>query len=331
MIDIKHKKCIEIDCNKRPNYNLSNETRGLYCSKHKLDNMINVTSKRCIYINCSKQPIYNIPSESTGLYCLEHKLINMINIKNNKCQYNKCKDIALYGLVNKKPQFCINHKKENMINIILYNKCSIFECKEEYNIIFDNIKYCLTHCPNKSVETTIKRLCKYCDILEESTYICNECNKIRNKKEWAIVRHLRKVIKNPFDFNSSKMLQGCSMKRPDIYFELNKHCVIVEIDENQHDTYTDSCECARVNEIVNGIGGKSVIIIRYNTDKTTNNGKIINFKTSDKIELLVNKIKEEISKEYDNFIVKLIQLYYNDNNTDYKVVKEENITNLVCI
>jgi len=27
------------------------------------------------------------------------------------------------------------------------------------------------------------------------------------------------------------MLQGCSKKRPDIYFELNSHCLIVEIDE----------------------------------------------------------------------------------------------------
>jgi hypothetical protein len=48
------------------------------------------------------------------------------------------------------------------------------------------------------------------------------------------------------------MLQECSKKRPDIYFELNKHCIIVEIDENQHNSYQNSCECARINEIVNG-------------------------------------------------------------------------------
>lgn len=151
------------------------------------------------------------------------------------------------------------------------------------------------------------------------------------KKEWGIVRHLRKEIEIPFEYNSSKMLQGCSKKRPDVYFELNKHCLIVEIDEHQHNTYGDSCECARINEIVNGIGGKSVIIIRFNPDTTRNKNKVLNYKLSDKIDLLVKKIKEEINKNYDNFIVKIIQLYYNDNYSKYQEVKEEDITDKVCI
>ena len=33
------------------------------------------------------------------------------------------------------------------------------------------------------------------------------------------------------------MLQGCSKKRPDVFFELNRHCVIVEIDEDQYKRY----------------------------------------------------------------------------------------------
>jgi hypothetical protein len=71
------------------------------------------------------------------------------------------------------------------------------------------------------------------------------------------------------------MLQGCSKKRPDIYFELDRHCVIIEVDEHQHNAYEDSCECSRINEIVNGIGGKSIIIIRYNPDIVRN--KVIMF------------------------------------------------------
>jgi hypothetical protein len=127
------------------------------------------------------------------------------------------------------------------------------------------------------------------------------------------------------------MLQGCSKKRPDVYFELNKHCIIVEIDEHQHNSYEDSCECARINEIVNGIGGKSVIIIRYNPDIVKNKNKILDIKQDDRIELLVKIIKEELVKEYDSFIVKIIQIYYNDNYDIYKTIKEEDITNIVCI
>jgi hypothetical protein len=127
------------------------------------------------------------------------------------------------------------------------------------------------------------------------------------------------------------MLQGCSKKRPDIYFELFYHCVIVEIDEHQHNTYEDSCECSRINEIVNGIGGKSVIIIRYNPDKIKNNGKQITISQNDRIDLLVSVIKEELVKKYDEFLVKIIQLFYNDNYENYQNRKEEMITDKVCI
>jgi hypothetical protein len=127
------------------------------------------------------------------------------------------------------------------------------------------------------------------------------------------------------------MLQGCSKKRPDIYFELDKHSIIVEIDENQHNSYEDKCECARINEIVNGIGGKSVIIIRYNPDVVKNKNKVIEIKQSDRIELLVKIIKEELVKDYESFIVKIIQIYYNDNYDIYEKVKIEDITKVVCI
>lgn len=74
------------------------------------------------------------------------------------------------------------------------------------------------------------------------------------------------------------------------FCEFYFYCVIVEIDENQHNTYEDSCECARINEIVNGIGGKSVIMIRYNPDKVINMNKPLEFTQTERLELLVKTI-----------------------------------------
>jgi hypothetical protein len=105
----------------------------------------------------------------------------------------------------------------------------------------------------------------------------------------------------------------------------------VEIDEHQHNTYDDTCECARINEIVNGIEGSPVIIIRYNPDIIKNNGKIVNITQSNKIDLLVKIIKEELIKDYDKFIVKIMQICYNDNYEKYKIIKEEDITKVVSI
>ena len=331
MIDIKSKRCIHNNCMKIPNFNIPTETKALYCFEHKLENMIDIKHKRCIHDNCMKRPNFNIPTETKALYCFEHKLENMIDIKSKKCQFEKCLETPLFGLPNKRIQYCLEHKIKNMINLVLENKCNILECHNEYNFIINNIKYCKQHNPDENILNIVKRLCKYCDIKEECDFICKDCKKIQNKKEWGIVRHLRKSIDTIFEYNSSKMLQGCSKKRPDIYFERNKHSIIVEIDEHQHNSYEDSCECARINEIVNGIGGKSVIIIRYNPDIVKNKGKQINIKQCARIDLLVKTIKEELVKEYDTFIVKIIQIYYNDKYDTYKPIKEEIITDLVCV
>jgi hypothetical protein len=295
MIDIKNKRCIHDNCIKQPNFNLPTETKALYCFEHTLENMIDIKSKRCIHDNCITRPSFNLPTETKALYCFEHKTSIMINMQNKTCQHSKCKESAIFGFIHKRPQYCKNHKQERMINLQQYNKCSVLECEDEHTQIIDDIKYCNNHVPEDAL-IKVKRLCKYCDIKEQADYVCNDCKKIQNKKEWGIVRFLRKEIDTKFEYNSSRMLQGCSKKRPDIYFELNKHCVIVEVDEHQHNTYQDSCECARINEIVTGIGGKSVIIIRYNPDTIKNKGKIINISNNDKLDLLVKTIKDELVK-----------------------------------
>jgi very-short-patch-repair endonuclease len=328
MIDVKSKKCLNDGCKKRAIFNLPEEKIPLYCSEHKLENMVSTSNKKCLNDRCKKRANFNLPEEKIPLYCFEHKLPNMVNTINKKCQNNKCKNTAIFGFLNKKPQFCIDHKTTDTINLQLENKCS--ECENEFEHIIENTKYCNNHTPQQYC-TIIKRLCKYCDMDNDLTHICKECINTQNKKEWSIVRHLRKNINTPFEYNSSKMLNGCSKKRPDIYFELQKHCLIVEVDENQHNTYQDTCECARINEIVNGIGGKSVIIIRYNPDTIKHKGKVIKILQKEKINTLINTIKEELVKAYETFIVKIIQLYYNDDYIDYKAIKEEDITDKVCI
>jgi hypothetical protein len=51
---------------------------------------------------------------------------------------------------------------------------------------------------------------------------------------------------------------------------------------------------------------------------------------TERLNTLINVIKTELTFEYDQFIVKLIQLYYDDNEDDYMEMKMDNITNDVC-
>ena len=294
-------------------------------------NMVSIYSKECLHDNCDQIATHNFPSETKKLFCSVHCEKDMVLISSsNQCQHSGCKQKAIYGLPNKRKQFCSEHKKPNTINQVLESKCSILDCDNEYYCIVDAKKVCLKHAP-EDYETNIKRLCKYCDIKEKSKYICKRCKGIQNKKESAVVKHLKKEIKVDFKHDTCEMLQGCSRRRPDMYYELNKHCVIVEIDENQHKSYGDSCECSRISEIVGGIGGKSVIFIRFNPDTTRNKDNKLNLELCDKIDLLVDTVKKELDRNYDKFQVKLIQLYYNDEHDTYQEMKEEIITDKVCI
>ena len=58
---------------------------------------------------------------------------------------------------------------------------------------------------------------------------------------------------------------------------------------------------------------------------------ILSIKQNKRIDFLVKIIKNELIKVYDTFVVKILQLYYNDNYDEYKKLKTEDITNLVTI
>ena len=254
----------------------------------------------------------------------------MIDVKRKICDYNTCKNDAVYGKDEfHRAQFCCKHKNDNMIHVYKERQCSI--CPNEYDFLIDNTKYCVSHCPVQEYENVIKRLCKYCDIRESSNFVCIDCKRRSHKKEWGVVRHLRKVIDTKFVYDNYQLNSTCTKRRPDIHFQLDRHDVIVEIDENQHRDYTDICECARINEIVNAIGGKSVIFIRYNPDITRHGNKILNVCPAERIDLLVSTIKHQLQNVPDIFEIKLLQLWYDDTFTEYQKMKEINITNIVTV
>lgn len=280
----------------------------------------------------SLNPGFNTPSETKGLYCFQHRKSGMVNVRIKRCGHPGCKDDAIFGRnASSRPQYCPQHKEPGMINIVLWRKCCVPECDAEHDLVCDGSQYCLKHCPSDKAEIATKRLCKYCDIRENSPFVCKDCRNVQNKKEWGVVRHIRRNVRAPFEYNSSKMLQGCSKKRPDVYFDRLTHCVIVEVDEHQHRGYEDSCECARLNEIVNGIGGKPVVIVRFNPDITRHNGKQLPLQMGDKVDLLISTIKEELDRDHAEFGVTLIQLYYDAFSEKYNPRKAENITDIVCV
>jgi hypothetical protein len=124
----------------------------------------------------------------------------------------------------------------------------------------------------------------------------------------------------------------------------------VEIDENQHRNYAETCECARISEIVGGICGRPVVFIRYNpdtayfTDTSASFGassslssssssatkpttkKKISVKPEDRLALLVQILRDEIDREHTGFCVEIVQLFYDMTGPKFEPVQRESIT-----
>ena len=81
-------------CKKRASFNYEGQTKAIYCSTHKLENMIDIKNKTCIFENCKKQPTYNYEGQTKALYCATHKLENMINVKDKSCKTHLCYTIV---------------------------------------------------------------------------------------------------------------------------------------------------------------------------------------------------------------------------------------------
>jgi hypothetical protein len=112
---------------------------------------------------------------------------------------------------------------------------------------------------------------------------------------------------------------------------LDTHCVVVEIDENQHKSYQEICECARLNEIVNGVGGRPVVFIRFNPDKIYNNKKEVIVSIESRLIKLLEVVDKELSRHHEEFVVELIQLYYDDKHKTYMHMKVMDITKDVAV
>ena len=64
-------------------------------------------------------------------------------------------------------------------------------------------------------------------------------------KERAILNEIRENYPT-LDIVHNKQISACSKKRPDILIDLGVLVIVIEIDENAHETYDPACEDARL-------------------------------------------------------------------------------------
>lgn len=150
-------------------------------------------------------------------------------------------------------------------------------------------------------------------------------------KEEEVVNYLKQEFKD-IEMITDKVLIGdglCLKNRPDVLIHLNKHSIIIEIDEEQHKWYNPICDEARINNIQEALN-RPIIIIRFNPDGYIENDKKVKscFNIDKKTGMRtipknqqqnwnnrLLKLKEALAFSLDNYKddpVRIIKLFYDN-------------------
>jgi hypothetical protein len=265
MIDLKNMKKRCIKCKEhQASYNLPNESIGKYCKKCSTDEMVDVKRplqeycKKCVEefgIENRKKWIRASYSKNYGdkpIYCKNHAINGMIDVISRLCKYDGCTKQPTYNYSEYKYGiYCYNHKLDGMTNVS-GKKCISDFCH---------------HIPYYHNRFKYKGYCVYCFV---NLFPDEPISRNHKTKERYIINHIEQNFSN-YDISCDKKIQdGCSKRRPDCLFDFGNFCLIIEIDENQHQTYDTSCENKRIMEISKDIGHRPLTMIRFNPDKYIN-------------------------------------------------------------
>jgi len=345
MINIKKDSCLL--CYIHASFNYPGETRK-YCKTHALDGMINVTTKMCLHENCTgaKHAIYNFPGEEKGIFCRDHKEIAMVDVIHKMCQDSACSKThprsALYGYPGRGSEYCSQHMKEGMI-ILPNSRCSHANCTDFaiFGSKTSRGEFCQEHAPQNYL-CVINHTCINCnllDILDKDGH-CVSCNpenfiNYRLAKQKKVIAWLNanghddynSVDTIPDEINECK--EGNTFGyRPDVYYDCGTHFVIVEVDEEQHNTEKyRRCDLPRMINIQQ-ILALPTIFIRYNPDSYKINGNKISVSDNKRLKTLVDWLRDAKTKT-NTAPLKVVYLFYDDYQENKAKYEEIDILSIV--
>jgi hypothetical protein len=281
MTDIITRRCKHDGCNFRANFGIKGEHPHIpqFCSIHKTIGMTNLFRKICEQDGCSTYPNFGNIGEKPR-FCSKHKTSGMINIVDKHCEFPECSIRPIFGFINMGPTFCVTHKLPGMIS---YNKkCEHLECTTQatFSNHGEKARFCGNHKLIGMIDVKSKR-CKSSWCLTQARnkfngycmrcclYLHPDIQISRNykTKETAVVDEITCTFPNFSWVADKRVADGCSRRRPDLLVDIGTHLIIIEVDENKHDTYDCSCENKRLMELSQDVGHRPIVFIRFNPDQ----------------------------------------------------------------
>lgn len=274
--------CDHEGCKTSATFNFPGETTVRFCSKHKEVGMTSIRAKHCQDEGCMIYPLFNFPTEKKGIFCKKHKLGGMVDVENDKCEYDGCLKKPTFNLQDLKPKFCKAHKTQEMINVFT-RRCEHEGCATVPVYNLPGIKrgrFCKSHKTDEMIDVVSKR-CKtpMCDTTVQSTIgaseHCMRCTSYlfpdQAKGGWFKTREtkLKEYLESRYTDKTivHDRRVECHLYRPDFVFDMGSHTVVIELDENQHKRYDNSCDNKRLMSIFHGLGSRPMVMMRFNPDR----------------------------------------------------------------
>ena len=332
MISKDNRKCLEENCTSRPSCNYESEDNPIYCSLHKLENMVDIVNKKCEIKGCNVRPSFNYEGEDKSIYCSNHKLENMVNIVNKKCDFEGCNKLPSYNFEGEMGiRFCFSHKLDGMISNS--KKCEFEGCNVRPSFNYENKvgrRFCFNHkhdgMVSKDSRKCISNLCfgtrgnknynEYCTHCFQNLFPDDPLTlKIYKKsKELKVRDYLFKEFEG--FINDKPLWTGncdCTHRRRIDFRKLIGNTLLcIEVDENQHKGYNNSDEELRYDDLYMLHSGK-FIFIRFNPDKFKFNEKTCNPTMNVRLLRLKDEIERQslrIENELNDDLIEIIKLYY---------------------
>ena len=215
--------------------------------------MIDIVSNRCACGSLS--PCFGLPGK-TPTCCKACKTEDMVDVRNIRCA---CGKQMGFGLPGGQAVACFGCKTDAMIDL--------------------RHELCL-QCGDVRANPKYRGHCVRCFI---HTFPDEPVARNHKTKERAVQTFLQEhfgaertlVFDRRVDHVASASGAGpstCdarSARRPDVFIDMGEFVVIVEIDEDQHESYDATCENKRVMQIFMDAGRRPMVVVRFNPDDYT--------------------------------------------------------------
>ena len=327
-VNLVSKMCIVDDCNRQPSQGFEDDKVPTHCDKHKIPGQFNIKSKRC---HCNVIAGYGNPGDRKRVHCAKHKLDGEVDLGNKPCMSPGCNRSAYYGYLFEAKTHCWKHRLPNQF-IKRHPRCYFPRCSEkpthsdseyphsceehalpgEANIVERNC----SECGSLHLIPSNRSKCDYCYIPDTGNNIlkANTTRKLKEKRVKELLEH------HGINYESwDKIIpNSCgSSFRPDFVIHTPFYKIVVEVDENQHRTYTDNCEYPRMVQLMLDSGFQQLLIIRYNPDAYYDvNGVKSPVLLKHRERTLIETIKKYMTpvEPLRDVGVSIIYLYYDDFN-----------------